>query len=130
MEVDKRKFLIDFIGFLKRGNHDHKCAFALVNKTNLQGWISDIEEDRFEYLDSGPEARDEPYWFKIEEIDIQSFSYWDNKIRSWVEYPSGKIVTPTPITEKKDIWYYLETVNRLFDWVINGLQNLVKQIFS
>lgn len=32
------------------------------------------------YRDSGPFACEEPYEFQIDDIDVDSFRYWDNKV--------------------------------------------------
>jgi hypothetical protein len=86
---DKRKFLLEFDEFLHAELHG-KCYFKLTTGQQCQGWISEIYDETFEYLDSGPLAREEHYFFIIQDIDLGSFAYWDNGKQKWLDYPSGK----------------------------------------
>ncbi len=60
--------------------------FKLLDGRQCQGWIIGLNEGTFEYLDSGPLAKDEPYLFEIANIDVDTFAYWDDEIKKWTEY--------------------------------------------
>lgn len=81
----KSQFLEAFSDFLEDCKCN-KCYFKLTNDQECQGWISDINEDFFVFLDSGPLARDEPYVFQIKDIDTDTFAYWDGEAKKWIEY--------------------------------------------
>ena len=88
MVSNKKTFLDsfdEFVGSFETGEYG-KCYFKLINGQELQGWISEIGESTFVYLDSGPLSRDEPYIFNIEDIDVGTFAYWDDDIKQWTEY--------------------------------------------
>lgn len=84
--MEKKEFLKTFDDFLDSVDNGCKCYFKLVSGQECQGWISDINEETFEYLDSGPLSRDEPYTFAIADIDVKTFAYWDEEIKTWTEY--------------------------------------------
>jgi len=79
--MTKREFLEKFIEI-----EQFKCSFRLTNGTELCGSILEILEDTFEYFESGPLAEDLPYFLSIEEIDITSFSYYDESQKKWIDY--------------------------------------------
>ena len=79
--MDKRKFLEQF-NALDYG----KCAFKLLNGSYYEGWIMEVGAVQFEFGDSGPWAQEESYWFEIEQIDVQSFAYYDEQKKEWVDY--------------------------------------------
>lgn len=88
MSSGKRKFLQTFDDFLDSFQNSNygKCYFKFVNGKECQGWITEINDDTFVYLDSGPLASEEPYIFEIDEIDINTFAYWDDEVKKWTEY--------------------------------------------
>ena len=88
---EKRKFLLDFYDFHDSELHG-MCYFELANGQRCQGWIDEIGEETFEFCDSGPWARKEPWIFVIKDIDTTSFAYWDENGHKWVQYPSVKDV--------------------------------------
>lgn len=79
--MDKQKFLEQF-NELDYG----KCAFKLLDGSYCEGWIMDIGTVQFEFGDSSPWAREEPYLFDIEQIDTNSFAYYDEEQKQWVDY--------------------------------------------
>lgn len=88
MHTDKRLFLIELENFLESLNDSYpgKCYFRMLDGQQCQGWIYNVGETTFEYLDSGPFAAGEPYVFAIADIDKNSFSYWDEAAKGWVDY--------------------------------------------
>lgn len=88
MNSEKQKFLKSFYNFLSSFTTlDYgKCYFRLVSGQECQGWIIEINEFTFVYMDSGPLSKDEPYIFDISDIDVESFTYWDDEIKKWTEY--------------------------------------------
>ncbi len=82
MPTGKKDFLITFNDFIDGG----KCYFMLLNGQVFQGWISDIKENTFEYIDSGPMADEETVLVEIERIDLDSFAYWDDEVNQWTTY--------------------------------------------
>lgn len=88
MNADKKIFLQTFNDFLDSfpNNNYGKCYFELLSGEQYQGWISEIYEDSFKYLDSGPLSRKEPYIFEISNINVDTFAYWDEEIKKWTEY--------------------------------------------
>ena len=88
--MNKRKFITDFDEFLYRLqevelNHG-KCYFKLEDGYTYQGWIEDIGTDKFKFRLSGPLAPDEPIFIVTEQIDVDTFSYWDAEIGNWTDY--------------------------------------------
>ena len=89
MLTEKRIFLetfYDFIHSLEDNDCYGKCYFKLLNGVEYLGWILEINEETFTYLDSGPLAHDEPYIFEIINIDVHSFGYRDANLKAWVDY--------------------------------------------
>ncbi|WP_118951854.1 hypothetical protein [Taibaiella helva] len=86
--ADKKAFLQQFDAFLEQFGSLHygKCYFRLLDGRECQGWIGTIGDTIFEYTDSGPLSREEPYYLAIADIDPGSFAYWDNDISRWTEY--------------------------------------------
>ena len=80
--MSKREFLLKFCDNEVAWKH----YFKLLNGQVYQGWITNILEETFEYLDSGPLSQDEPYFLKIDEIDTSSFAYYDSLNKKWVDY--------------------------------------------
>ena len=86
---NKRKFLEAFIHYLDsfpKRNYG-KCYFKLLNGNKCQGWILEIKEETFVFVDSGPLSREAPYYFEICNIDMNSFFYWDDEMKKWTNYP-------------------------------------------
>jgi hypothetical protein len=90
MIINRKEFLETFGSFLDSfGNKEYgKVSFKLQNGKLYQGWISSVDDSTFTYHDSGPLTKDEPHTINIDDIDISSFSYWDDEIKKWTNYLS------------------------------------------
>ena len=104
--MNKRMFLESFDRFIEdlmeESSGYGKCYFKLVNGQECQGWITEIFEKTFIYLDSGPMSRTEPCIFEIEDIDNNSFSYWDDEIKKWIDYFEPNKINNRIETEKRN----------------------------
>jgi hypothetical protein len=93
MDSDKRKFLIRFYDFLDSFEEDAYgiCYFKLLDGQECQGWIKAINDLTFEFHDSGPFASEKSYVFEIENIDTNTFAYWDEASKKWTEYLESEV---------------------------------------
>jgi hypothetical protein len=124
----RRKFLLDFYEFLGDNNHG-MVYFKLVSGQECQGYISDIYDETFEYHDSGPWAREDPYFFNIADINAKSFAYWDEVKKQWLEYPTGKVLIPTPVSKRRSVWYYIAELDKYLVTRETRVKNWLWQTF-
>jgi len=88
MKIDKKQLLTNFLFFLESFETEGygKCAFELLDGTNYQGWIMDIQDTTITWLDSGPLSEMDPLLVDLEKINENTLYYFDVVSYKWLKF--------------------------------------------
>lgn len=86
MNSSKRDFLVDFENFLTENCELQRIAFELTDGQHWEGYLMEIGEASFQFAAGGPLSPEEPFMLQINAIDTNTFAYWDDEERRYVNY--------------------------------------------